>query len=170
MKPRASALRAPILMASILVVAGIGYAAYASTASVTITSTAASFELVITALSDPPAPANVALTVVGLNSPSVTLTLNTLLGGQTLVIDYTVEDIGTVGAKNVGETPTETFTNCDGALALAQVGVAPTSLSPLTPASGAFSITDNAPPGAVPAGCPDPFTAVWHFDITGTAV
>jgi hypothetical protein len=170
MRPRLGSLRAPILFASLLIVAGVGYAAYSSTATVNVNANTASFEIVYTALTDPGAPPNVN-TFAASTLPSATPTLNigTLLGGQTIYVDYTVEDIGTLPAYDVVEQAIETSTNCDGTLALAQVGLGPTTLTPLVPVTAVFSITDNAGPGPVPGGCPDPFTAVWHFEVTGTA-
>lgn len=171
MTRRLASLRAPIAVFSVLVLAGVGYAAYTSTASVTVTANVASFAIVYTALKDPALPANINTFVASaLPSAHATLTVGTLLGGQTILVNYTVEDIGTRAAHDVFEEITELSTNCDGALALAQVGLGPTSLSPLVPVTATFSITDNAPPGAVPAGCPDPFTAVWVLSVSGTAV
>jgi len=171
MRPRLGSLRAPIALASVLLLAGVGYAAYTSTATVTVNMNTASFAIVYTAFADPGAPANI-VTFAPSTLPSATPTLDiaTLLGGQTVYINYTVEDIGTLPAHNVLEQIVEHSTNCDGDLALAQVGQGPTTLTPLVPVTAVFSVTDNAAPGAVPAGCPDPFTAVWSFSVTGTAV
>jgi len=168
---RLASLRAPILMVSILVFAGIGYAAYASSATLTVNASTASFSILYTAIADPPGPANIGISVSALPSAHVVMSVATLLAGQTLLINYTVEDFGSLGATNVVETIQEKSTNCDGVLALAQIGVAPTSLSPLTPETASFTITDNAPLGGpVPPGCPDPFTAVWWFNVTGQPV
>lgn len=164
-------LRAPLLMASILVFAGVGFAAYQSSATLTVNASTASFALVYTAITDPVLPANiVTFSVSSLPSAHAFLAVATLIGGQTIYVNYTVEDIGTIAATGVTEQIQEKSTNCDGVLALAQVGVGPTALSPLTPASGTISITDNAAPGPVPPGCPDPFTAVWWFNVTGSPV
>ena len=164
-------LRGPILLASLLVLAGVGYAAYTATGSVTVNANAASFAIVYTAFSDPPNPANVQPLVISpLPSAHALLGISTLLGGQMIEINYTVEDIGTLGATHVTETIVEKTTNCDGNLALAQVGSAPTTLAPMTPVTAEFSVTDTAPPGAVPPGCPDPFSAVWYFNVTGVPV
>jgi hypothetical protein len=170
-RPRVRSLRGPIVLASLLVLAGVGYAAYSATASVTVTVNTASFSLIYTAITDPPLPANiVTFQAVGLPSATPTLYVATLLPGQTIEINYTVEDVGTIAAHNVVEEINELSTNCDGSLVLAQIGTAPTVLSPLVPVTAAFTITDNAAPGPVPLGCPDPFTAVWHFSVTGTPV
>jgi len=168
---RLRSLRTPILLASILVFAGVGYAAYQSSATVTVNASTASFAIVYTAITDPVLPANVVTFAVSpLPSAHASLAVAYLLGGQTIYVTYTVEDIGTIGATGVTEQIQEKTTNCDGALALAQVGVGPTALSPLTPATGTIAITDNAAPGPVPAGCLDPFSAVWWFNVTGHPV
>jgi hypothetical protein len=171
MRLRSSPFRAPILLAALLVVGGVGYAAYSSTASVTVTTNVAAFAIVYTAFTDPGAPPNI-LTFAPSALPSAhpTLSIESLLPGQTIYIYYTVEDIGTIGATGVTEQAVELFTNCDGDLALAQVGSAPTTLSPMVPATAVFSITDTAGAGPAPPGCPDPFTAVWTFSVSGHPV
>jgi hypothetical protein len=171
MRLRSSPFRAPILLAAVLVVGGVGYAAVNATASVTVTANTASFSLVYTAFADPGAPPNI-LTFAPSTLPSAhpTLSVESLLPGQTIYIYYTVEDIGTIGATGVTEVAVELFTNCDGDLALAQVGPAPTTLNPGVPQTAIFSITDNAASGPVPPGCPDPFTAVWAFSVSGHPV
>jgi len=121
---RLRTLRAPILLATLLVVSGIGYAAYTSTATVTVNASAASFSILYTAVADPPGPANIGISVSPLPSAHVLLGVATLIGGQTVLINYTVEDFGTIGATDVTETIQEKATNCDGTLALAQVGLA----------------------------------------------
>jgi hypothetical protein len=171
MRPRLKSLRGPILLASLLVLAGTGYAAYASTASVTVTANTASFAIVYTAITDPALPANiVTFATSALPSATPTLAVATFLGGQSIYVNYTVEDIGTLAAHNVFETISELSTTCDGDFVLAQIGQGPTSLTPLVPVTATFSITDNAASGPVPPGCPDPFVAVWHFSVTGTPV
>lgn len=170
MRLRLRSLRAPILMASILVFAGVGYAAYESSATLTVNASTASFSIVYTAISDPPGPANIGISVSALPSAHVVMSVGTLIGGQTVLFNYTVEDVGTVAATHVVEQIQEQFTNCDGVLALAQVGVGPTSLSPLVPVTASFTITDGAPPGTVPPGCPTPFTAIWWLNVTGQPV
>jgi hypothetical protein len=170
-RPGTRSLRGPILLASLLVLAGVGYAAYSSTASITVTANAASFAIVFTAISDPILPANINTFVAStLPSANPSLSVATFLGGDVVYVTYTVEDIGTIAAHNVFETISELSTTCDGDFVLGQVGQGPTYLTPLVPVSATFSITDNAAAGAVPPGCPDPFTAVWHFSVTGTPV
>ena len=171
MRLRSSPFRAPILLAAVLVIGGVGYAAVTSTASVTVATNVASFAIVYTAFTDPGAPPNI-VTFAPSALPAVhpTLSVESLLSGQTIYIYYTVEDIGTIGATGVTETAVELSTNCDGLLALAQVGPAPTTLAPLTPATAEFSITDYAAAGPAPPGCPDPFTAVWTFSVSGHPV
>jgi len=171
MSLRAQSLRAPILLASLLVLAGTGYAAYSSASSVNVTANTASFSIVYTAFADPGAPANiVTFAPSSLPSANPTLEVSTLLGGQTIYVYYTVEDVGTLPAHNVYELPHELSTTCDGDLPIAQVGTGPTTLTPGVPVTSIFSISDNAAPGPVPGGCPDPFTAVWEFSVTGTPV
>jgi archaellum component FlaF (FlaF/FlaG flagellin family) len=171
MRLRLKSLRAPILMASILVFAGVGYAAYESSATLTVNASTASFSIVYTAITDPALPANiVTFSVSALPSAHASLVVAYLLGGQTIDVNYTVEDVGTIGATGVTEQIQEKTTNCDGTLVLAQVGVAPTTLAPMTPANGEISITDNAGSGPAPPGCSDPFSAVWWFNVTGSPV
>lgn len=168
----ARSLKTPILLASLLVVSGIGFAAYSASAQVTVTGSTASFEIVYTAIVAVAPPPNIQTFAVStLPSQNPTLDIQYLLPGETLVIQYTVEDIGTVGAKNVVETVVEHSTDCDGTLALAQVGLAPTTLAPLTPVTAEFSVTDNANASVpIPPGCPTPFTAVWGFSVSGEPV
>ena len=170
MKPSRAPLRAPVLFAALLVLAGVGYASYTAAATTTVTASSASFEIVFETITDPPLPANVAIAVSPLPAVNPTLTIATLLGGQTIYINYTVEDIGTIAAHGVTELPSEKSSGCDGDLSIAQVGPGPTSLSPGVPAHGEFSLTDNLPPGPIPGDCPDPFSAVWTFTVTGTPV
>lgn len=169
---RVRALRAPIAIAAVLMFAGVGYAAFGSVATAGIGVGAASFQIVYTNFTDPGAPPNiVTFTAAPLPSSSVLVTVGDLVGGQTIYIFYTVEDIGTLAATGVTEQPTEIFTNCDGTLALAQVGLAPTALAPLTPQTAEISITDYAAPGGpVPPGCPPIFGATWLFNVSGHPV
>ena len=166
-----SSLRAPIIFATLLVVAGVGYAAYSSSANTNVSLNTASFQIVFTALTDPGAPPNInEFQYSSLPSSLVTLQIGNITGGQTMLVDYTVEDIGTLPAHNVIEKVVETFTDCDGVLALAQVGLGPVVLNPGVPVTAVISITDNAAPGPVPVGCSDPFQAAWTLSVTGTAV
>ena len=155
--------------------ADIGYAAAStSSASVTVSANAASFELVFTAFyyTPPGSPANLApLAPSALPSPHPTLRVGPLLGGQTVYFNYTVEDIGTLPTVVgiVTEKVVETSTNCDGALSLGTVGLGPTTLSPLVPQSGTNSISDGAGSGQAPPGCTYPLTSGWTFYVNGTA-
>ena len=169
---RVRALRAPIAIAAALMFAGVGYAAFGSVATAGIAVGAASFSIVYTDFTDPGAPPNiVTFAAAPLPSSSVLVTVGDLVGGQTIYIFYTVEDIGTLAATGVTERPTEISTNCDGTLALAQVGLAPTTLAPLTPQTAEISITDYAAPGGpAPPGCPAIFGATWLFNVTGYPV
>lgn len=165
-------LRAPILLATLLVVAGVGYASYTVGASVNANSTTASFYILITGLSDPGAPSNIVTFQWSPSLPaqSVTLNISTLLSGQSILVNYTFEDFGTVAATNVGESISETHFGCDGELAMAQSGPAPTLMTPLVPYTAQFTITDYTPPGPAPAHCSYPFTSSWTLTITADPV
>jgi hypothetical protein len=169
---RVRALRAPIAIAAVLVFAGVGYAAYGASSTAAIGVGTASFSIVYTNFSDTGAPPNiVTFTAAPLPSPSVLVTIGDLVGGQTIYIWYTVEDMGSLAATGVTEQPTEIFTNCDGTLALAQVGLAPTTLAPMTPQTAELSITDYAAAGGPsPPGCPAIFGAEWLFNVSGHPV
>jgi len=172
MKLPRNLLRAPILLAAVLVVAGVGYASYTATATVTAGSSSASFYILITGLSDPGAPSNIVTFHWSPALPAQTVTLNvsTLLSGQTVLVDYTFEDFGSIAATNVGESIVETHFGCDGELAMAQSGPAPTLMTPLVPYTAAFTLTDYTPPGPAPPPCSYPFTSSWTLTISADPV
>jgi len=172
MRPPRNLLRVPVVLAAMLAVGGVGFATYTVGSNTYANASTASFYILITGLSDAGAPPNIVTFhwSPALPAQTVTLNISTLLSGQTIYVNYTFEDFGTIGATNVGESIQETHHGCDGELAMAQAGPGPTVMTPLVPYTAEFSITDYTPPGPAPVSCSYPFTSSWDLNITADPV
>lgn len=173
MRSRVAALRAPILLASILVLSGVGYAAYTSGATLGVNSSSASFYIEYTdfAIVGPVPPNIVTFHYSSVPSAHVTMAIGNLTPGESLVINYTVEDFGTRNAINVNEQIPQISASCDSRLTLSTLpSGGPTDLTSLVPANGTITLTDLGEPSPPPSSCQYAFTASWYLIVTGTAV
>lgn len=169
MRVHRSPLGLPLLIVAVLAVAGAGYATTSVTATTTVNGTSGTFFLIITALTAVNPPSNiVTFTVAGLNTPAVTLQLGVLDPGETLLLNYTVKDAGTIPATDVEEGTGQNLSwkHCDSYLTTALYGTAPTTLGAGDSFLAQFTVTDNFGSGPVPTQCNDPYSAQFYLNVT----
>jgi hypothetical protein len=152
-----------------LAVAGAGYATTVVTATTTANGTTGTFFLIITSVTPVNPPSNiVTFSTTGLNTPSVMLQLAMMVYGETLLMNYTVKDAGTIAATDVEEGTGQnlSFKHCDSYLTTSLYGTAPSSLAGGASFKAQFEVTDNLLSGPVQAGCSDPYSAQFYLNVT----